>query len=151
MGFGSLDFVLCSVAFTMALFVRLSPVHHTRAGRALESPLDANIYLGGRLICLVYSPPCIPFAKVRGGEPYHAFLDGILMVLSELQMGNSSEALVPLQDPNMGSSRDRPHPTRNLTFCHKMANVGDNFCHIMLLYMTKFYVSSQTYVTQNYL
>jgi hypothetical protein len=32
---------------------------------------------------------------MRGGELYNTFLDGLAMGLGELQMGNSSEALVP--------------------------------------------------------
>jgi hypothetical protein len=42
-----------------------------------------------------YSPPCIPFAGMRGGEPNHTFLDGLAMALDELQTGNLSEVLVP--------------------------------------------------------
>jgi hypothetical protein len=36
---------------------------------------------------------------MRGGESYQAFLDGLAMVLYELQIGNLCEALVP----SMGS------------------------------------------------
>jgi hypothetical protein len=31
---------------------------------------------------------------MRGGELYHAFLDGLAMALAELQIGNPSETLV---------------------------------------------------------
>jgi hypothetical protein len=48
-----------------------------------------------------YSPLRIPFAGMRGGESYHAFLDGLAMALGELQVGNPSEAL----DPLVGSKR----------------------------------------------
>jgi hypothetical protein len=32
---------------------------------------------------------------MRGGELYHTFLDGLAVMLDELQMGNPSDALVP--------------------------------------------------------
>jgi hypothetical protein len=38
---------------------------------------------------------------MMGGEPNHAFLDGLAMTLGELKMGNPSEALVPF----VGSKR----------------------------------------------
>jgi hypothetical protein len=36
---------------------------------------------------------------MKRGEPYHTFLDGLAMVLGELQAGNPSEALAPLAGP----------------------------------------------------
>jgi hypothetical protein len=78
------------------LFVHLLSVHLTRAGQAPEPLLDAEDRLGGmpRLFFLSYSPPRIPFAGMRGGESYHAFLDGLTMALGESQAGNPSEALL---------------------------------------------------------
>jgi hypothetical protein len=72
------------------LFVQLLSVHHTRARQALEPLLDARDRLGA---CLSL---CIPFVGMRGGELYHAFLDGKAMALDELQASNPSEALAPL-------------------------------------------------------
>jgi hypothetical protein len=39
---------------------------------------------------------------MRGGEPYHAFLDGLTMALGESQAGNPSEALTPLAGSKRG-------------------------------------------------
>lgn len=39
---------------------------------------------------------------MRGGEPYHAFLDGLAIALGELQMGNLSETLASLAGSKRG-------------------------------------------------
>jgi hypothetical protein len=82
--------------------VQLSPIHHTLLRRAPESLLDAKICLGGRPVFLFYPPPHIPFMVMRGGEPNHAFLDGLAMELGELQMGDLSEAWFLSHDPSAG-------------------------------------------------
>jgi hypothetical protein len=74
-------------------------------GASPELLLDVEDHLG----CLPrlfwsYSPSRIPFAGMRGGELYHAFLDGIAMMLDELQTGHPSEALAPLAGSSMGSA-----------------------------------------------
>jgi hypothetical protein len=74
--------------------MRLSPIRHAPAGRAPESLLDAEICLGVILYFQFTLLPCILSIGMRGGEPYHTFLDGLSMALGEIKMGNSSETLV---------------------------------------------------------
>jgi hypothetical protein len=85
--------------------VRLFPIQHTRARRAPEPLLDAEICLGGHPIVLFFSPPRIPSTAMRGGEPNHAFLDGRAMAPVGMQTGNPSEALGPFTGSNAGSAR----------------------------------------------
>jgi hypothetical protein len=74
-------------------------------GASPELLLDVEDHLGylPRLFWS-YSPSRIPFAGMRGGELYHAFLDGLAMTLDELQTGHPSEALAPLAGSSMGSA-----------------------------------------------
>jgi hypothetical protein len=82
--------------------VQLLSICHTRAGRALEPLLDAEVRLGGLPHLFGFTLPCASYAGMRGGEPYHAFLDGLAMALGELQVGNPSEALDALAGSKHG-------------------------------------------------
>jgi hypothetical protein len=70
---------------------------------------------GASLVFLVLLSPGIPFVDMRGGEPYHTFLDELAMALGELQVGNPSEALAPLAGSKhgvcWGPSSDSQAPT----------------------------------------
>jgi hypothetical protein len=76
-----------------------------------ESLLGAKIRLGVVPSFCFTLPRASPFAVMDGGEPNHAFLDGLAMTVDELQTGNSSEALGPWSfayDSSAGSAGDRP-------------------------------------------
>jgi hypothetical protein len=80
-----------------ALSVQFSLVRHTRVGRALEPLLDEGVRLGGLSRLFSFTLPSYSLRKDGGGEPKHAFLDGLAMSLGELQTGRNhpSEPLVP--------------------------------------------------------